>query len=93
MNKKLDNFLAYSMVMLLATVGGGALGYLTQTGLIDVVRMEASDTHEGRRFHQGQASEVVTREEYRHRTSVGWWMGCLVGAGAGVYGVRVLRRT
>ena len=92
MNKKLNNLLAYSIIVFLATLGGGALGYLSQTGLLDLYKAETSDTYLQRRYYLDRASTPITQEKYRRHTSYGWWIGCFIGAVTGAQWVRALQR-
>ncbi len=71
-NSTLNNIIAIVAITILITLVGGAVGFMSQTGIGEAVAQQRG------RYHR-RPVESITKAEYRHRTKTGWWVGCGVG--------------
>ena len=76
--------ISYAAILLLYAVAGGVLGYLGQTGALDLYHALREDDPVMRRQYYERAEEPMSLETYRRRTRLGWWIGCGAGAGLGI---------
>ena len=74
-----DKLLGFGSILLLCTLLGGGVGYLTQTGLFHVIVATTTDSRHIRRQAVSRASRPVTKETYERRTQLGWRIGCATG--------------
>jgi len=65
-------------------LGYGALGYLSQTGFLDIVASARSNDPVYQDQCYARASTPVSAAEYSRNTRRGWWIGCAVGMLLGV---------
>ena len=73
-----------ALVLLLMVIGGG-LGYLSQTGVLELFLSDTATTRYERDEFLDMATESVDRETFRRRTVAGVCVGCVVGAGLAVF--------
>ncbi|PXA03329.1 hypothetical protein DDZ13_12975 [Coraliomargarita sinensis] len=73
------------VIFLFVTISGGVCGYLYQAGIFDLFWSASSDSSTMRSHYRERAMEPVTKEEFKKETTTGWWVGCAVGAGLGIY--------
>ena len=85
MNKTADTLLGFVLGFILLAFVGGCVGYLYQTGFLEVAFKSATSMGEpGHRVHSRHSEKVtepITKEEYKRRTRLGWLIGASVGAG------------
>jgi hypothetical protein len=73
------------IVFLFISIAGGVFGYLYQAGIFDLFKSMSADSSTMRRHYQDKAMKPVTKEEYKKKTTTGWWAGCAVGASLSIY--------
>jgi hypothetical protein len=86
-----EKIFAYVCIILFCTIIGGGIGYISQTGLLDIFYAETSKMSAVRDVYFDKAFEPISVDEYKFRTRLGWWVGCIAGALLGVYMVRNIR--
>lgn len=59
------------------------MGYFYQAGLFDAI-LYVNNGGQGDPAHLERILTPVPADEYRQRTWRGWWIGCAVGATAGL---------
>ena len=79
-----DTILGYGGLILFCTIIGGGLGYISQTGLLDIIYAESSNSRAIQQLSYDRASKPISTNEYTFRTRMGWWIGCGVGAVLGI---------
>jgi Na+-transporting NADH:ubiquinone oxidoreductase subunit NqrE len=68
----LNNIMGIAAIFIFITLIGGALGFMSQTGIINTVGRN--------RRYTRRPIEKLTKAEYKQRTGTGWWVGCGVGS-------------
>jgi len=80
-----QRLIGYAAFILLTTLAGGTIGYIDQTGFFAMLQVQTSSNPATQMTLHSQAMEPISQDEYRRRTSHGWWMGCATGATLGAF--------
>ena len=77
------NHVAKLLVIVLISLCGGGLGYLSQSGFLDLLAI-ATPEGSNRESATEHALQPIREAEYQRKILRGWWWGCAGGAVMGL---------